>query len=335
MDYFICKYKFYNYLRKFKNFCFLFIIFLTSKALAYLIPESEIREIETIDHEVCLSKGLEITDNYSRKMYWLCRLNLINERIKKIDKGNGKNKFYITELKRIRNVIENYMQKIQNDLDYGNKENKEYSKITLRKKDAYYYNLLHFEDIDYSTTQVNTESEIKEIIEVRNIITKKKEKNKLRSDLKKFPECIVYDVGSKEFNKCLEIKNNIEQCKLMAEDKIRKKNIEDRFYCKEKSIEKYPDHLALYNSEYEELRNMKRDEFVIDRKKDETIRRRLLELNNLMSGPRLSATQLIDLRKYEEEKCLMDKQLENSMSKVLLIGECENIILSNKKIDSK
>ena len=82
-------------MRKFKNFCFLFIIFLTNKALAYLIPESEIREIETIDHEVCLSKGLEITDNYSRKMYWLCRLNLINERIKKLIKVMVKTSFIL------------------------------------------------------------------------------------------------------------------------------------------------------------------------------------------------------------------------------------------------
>lgn len=318
-------------MRKFKKFFFLFIIFLTSEVLAYLIPEEEIRKMETIDHEVCLSKGLEITDNYSKRMYWSCRLNLINNRIRETNRGNDKNKFYITELKRVRNVIKNYLQKIKSDID-----SKKSSKIViLQKKDAYYYNLLHFGDMDYDTEKVNSKSEISEILKIRESIAEKSEKSKLRENLKKFPECVVYDVGSDEFNKCLEFKNNIEKCRLIAEKKIKEKIVEDKFYCKEKAIEKYPDHLALYNSEYEELRNMKRDEFIIDRSKDEAIQRRLLELNNLMSGPRLSATQLIDLRKYEEDKCLMDKQLENSMSKVLLLGECENIVLSTNKTDNK
>lgn len=308
---------------------------MTNKTLAYLIPEEEIREMETIDHEICLSKGLEITDNYSRRMYWLCRLNLINERIEKTNRSNGKNKFYITELKRVKNVIKNYLQKIQSDIDYSGNYDKERGKVViLQKKDAYYYNLLHFGRMDYDVEMVNTEPEINEIIRVRDIMNKKNEKEKLRQDLKKFPECVVYDVGSDEFNKCFEFKNSVEQCRLMAEEKIKKRAMEDKFYCKEKAIEKYPDHLALYNSEYEELRSMKRDEFAIDRDKDEAIRRRLLELNNLMSGPRLSAPQLIDLRKYEEEKCLMDKQLENNMSRVLLLGECENIISSANKTDN-
>lgn len=308
---------------------------MAGKALAYLIPEEEIREMETIDHEICLSKGLEITDNYSRRMYWSCRLNLINERIKKTNRSNGKNKFYITELKRVKNVIKNYLQKIQSDIDYSGNYDKERDKIViLQKKDAYYYNLLHFGKIDYDVEMVNTESEINEIIKVRDVMTKKNEKEKLRQDLKKFPECVVYDVGSDEFNKCFEFKNSVEQCRLMAEKKIKERAMEDKFYCKEKAVEKYPDHLALYNSEYEELRSMKRDEFAINRDKDEAIRRRLLELNNLMSGPRLSAPQLIDLRKYEEEKCLMDKQLENNMSRVLLLEECENIMSSANKTDN-
>lgn len=293
-----------------------------------MIPENEIREIETIDHELCFSKGLELTDNYSRRMYWLCRLNLINERIKNVNNNNGKNKFYITELKRIKNIIENYMKKIQNDLNYENNyEN--YNKVILRKKDAYYYNLLNFGKIDYNVEQINNKSEIEEIIEVRKTISKENEKKKLKLDLKKFPECIIYDVGSDEFNKCLEFKNSIENCRIIAENKIKEKSMEDRFYCKQKAIEKYPDHLALYNSEYQELKNMKRDKFAINRDKEEAIQRRLLELNNLMSGPRLSASQLIDLRKYEEEKCLMDKQIENSMSRVLLLGECENMLKNN------
>ena len=66
----------YIYLRKFKIFYFLLFLLFSIKTSAYLIPEEEVREIETIDHEICLSKGVELTDNYSRRMYWQCRLNL-------------------------------------------------------------------------------------------------------------------------------------------------------------------------------------------------------------------------------------------------------------------
>ena len=321
----------YIYLRKFKIFYFLLFLLFSIKTSAYLIPEEEVREIETIDHEICLSKGVELTDNYSRRMYWQCRLNLIIKRIRKVEKSNSKNKFYVTELKRIKKVITNYIEKIQNDIDYGNENNKLYNKTILRKEDAYYYNLLHFGKIDFDTENVNKYYEIAEVIETKNALEKKKKKQKLKADLKKFPECIIYDVESEDFNKCLEFKNSVEKCKELAEKKIKERDIEDKFYCKQLAIEKYPDHFVLYNSEYQELKNIKRHEYVINRTKEAEIERRLLELNSLMSGPRLSPNQLIGLRKYEEEKCLIDKKLENSMSRVLLIGECENMILKNNK----
>jgi hypothetical protein len=116
----------------------------------------------------------------------------------------------------------------------------------------------------------------------------------------------------------------------MVMTKIKEAESRDKFECKKRSIEKYPDHLYLYNSEYMELINRKKDEFRIDTSKEEAVERRLLELNKLMSGPRLSNIQLLNLRKFEEDKCNLDKKVENNMLKMTLNEECEKMVKQGK-----
>lgn len=322
-------------MRKVIKFLVLLIFIFSKQSNAYIIPEKEVREIETFDHEICLSKGTDLKDNYSKRMYWNCRLNQINNRISKSRKLDGSNKFYIAELKKIRRVINNLIEKIQSDINTQNHIHKNEYKLVLRKNDAYYYNLLHFFSYNYDIEEINNSSEIKYVKNLEEELKIIRKKELIKRSLEKFPECIRYDIGSKEFENCLDFKNKIEDCKKIAEEKITSRVMADRFDCKKKAYEKYPDHLALYNSEYEELKNRKVDEYNIDREKDLAIQKRLVELNKLMSGPRLSSLQLINLRKFEEKKCLMDKELENNMSKIVLIGECENAfrnINKNEKV---
>jgi hypothetical protein len=296
-------------------------------AVSYRIPEQEVREMETIDHELCLSKGHDLLDYYSARMYWKCRLRLVNSRIKYSRSLNGKNKFYIRELKRIRRVIKNYIEKSESSIisdEFGEKRDED--KVTLRKQDAYYYNLLRFFDYDFEVENLNSDVSEIDIINTEKSLIEGDKKAILRNKLEKYPSCAKFDLNAREFDRCIDFQISIDKCRQMVLTKIKEAENRDKFNCKKYSVEKYPDHLYLYNSEYMELMNRKKDEFRVDQSKEEAIERRLLELNKLMSGPRLSNVQLLNLRKFEENKCNMDKKLENNMLKMTLAEECERMI---------
>lgn len=306
------------------SFCFL------KTSMAYTIPEDEVREIETQDNEFCLSRGTNTETEFGIKFYWDCRKQLINQRIKDSIDLKGKNKFYTTELKRIKKVINNVINRIEtefeNKLEYYLKEKEDY-KIVLQGKDQYYYNLLTFLNYSYPRLSINDKKEIIQILQTRKDLSRTKEENDIKKNLEKFPECIKYDIKTKEFEECINFKYKIEDCKKAVAEKLSNRDINNKFSCKQQSIDKYPDHFALYNSEYNDLKNEKLDLYNINREQQDKRQKRLRELNKLMSGPRLSKVQLIDLRKFEEKKCLMDKELENNLFKLTISNQCEEILL--------
>ena len=305
-----------------------------SNDFAYLIPENEVREIETQDNEICLARGTNTETEFGIKFYWDCRKQLIDMRIKDSINLKGKNKFYTTELKRIKKVINNVIARIESEfetkLSYYTDEHPDY-KVILRGPDQYYYNLLTFLNFNYPRLSVNDEREIKQILKTREKLRVRDEENTIKHNLEKFPECVKYDIKSKEFEDCINFKNKVEECKAVVEEKIKNRDVSSKFSCKQQSIEKYPDYMALYNSEYTDLKNQKLDKYNIDRKKELEREKRLSELNKLMSGPRLSKVQLIELRKYEEQKCLMDKELENNLFKLTISNQCENMLREREK----
>jgi hypothetical protein len=321
-----------------KLFYFFAIIFLlkNSVVFAYRIPEYEVREMETFDNEVCLSRGHSTEDEYSIRLYWSCRLSLIDERIEESLNFTGRykkgwNKFYTKELKRMKTLINNVIEKIESDFEtriesiYEN--NKEYErKLVLRGADKYYYNLLSFLSLDYYPIAINSKREINEIINFRNKQQNVEVKTILEEQLRKFPFCIKYDRDSNEFNECLRENRKVELCKEMTEERLRDNEMQIKFNCKKKAAEMYPDYMALYNSEFEELKNLKADSYNFDRNEKRRVEDRMKELNKLMSGPRLSKNQLIDIRKYEERKCLLDSQLEKNLFKIIVSDECEKLL---------
>ena len=312
---------------------FIFIFLFSFNSFGELLSEDEVRQLETEDNEICLARGTDPNTEFGIVYYWDCRKQLINERIRKARDYKGKNKFYITELKRIKKVIDNVTSKLESNfqtkLDYY--DGVDDYKIELRGNDKYYYNLLTFLNYDYPFLSINTKREIKNIIETRKKMYDIKKEDETRQNLEKFPQCIKYDIKTEEFKKCINFYLAVEECKKVVTQKMIDRDVKNKFDCKQQSVNKYPDYMALYNSEYQDLKNEKLDEFNIDRDKIAEREKRLAELNNLMSGPRLSKTQLIELRKFEEKKCLMDKELENNLFKLTIGNECENMLKEGMK----
>ena len=280
---------------------------------------------------MCLSRGHSLKNEYTIRLYWNCRIGLIQERIDKEYNHQGRNKFYIKELKRIKAVIKNITTKIESDLItkqhlFGPDEREK----VLYGEDKYYYNLLSFLKRDYTLEKVNTSKEIKKIIAYREKQLNQEKKFSVNDQLKKFPECIKYDVNSEDFKNCVNKNNKIQECKELAMQKLKEKDNEIKFKCKKEAIDKYPDYMALYNDEYEELKSVKFDQYVYDKEKIQQREQRMQELNRLMSGPRISKTQLINLRQFAEKKCLLDNEMESSYFKVSLDVECEKLLNQEK-----
>ena len=168
------------------KYIFLFLFIFINNSYAKLIPEEEVRELETQDNEICLARGINTETEFGIVFYWDCRKQLIDERIRDSRDLKGKNKFYTKELKRIRKVIDNVTSKIQSDfrmkLEYYEDEKKDY-KIELRGDDKYYYNLLTFLNYDYPLLDVNTKRKIKDIVETRARLQDDKKESDVRKNL--------------------------------------------------------------------------------------------------------------------------------------------------------
>ncbi|MDR2760221.1 MAG: hypothetical protein LBB09_00030 [Rickettsiales bacterium] len=301
---------------------------------AYRIPEDEVRKLETVDHEVCLSRGHSLESEYSVRLYWECRIFLIDDRIEDAENLRGKNKFYLTELKRIKRVIENVIERIESNfetkMEYYRPSPQERRPI-LKNIDQYYYNLLSFLSFDYSSIAINNKKKIKQVLDFRERQKAEEEKISIEEQLRRFPFCVRFNRKSKEFEECINYSRKIDECRAIIEEKLKGNENQIKFNCKKKSIEEYPDYMALYNSEFEELKSIRQDSYRFDKAEKQRIENRMLELNRLMSGPRLSKNQLINLRKYAEQKCLIDSELEKNLFRSIISNECEKLVESRGK----
>lgn len=308
---------------------YLFLFFHIQFISAYIIPEEEIRQMETIDHEVCITRGHSFNSEYTIRLYWECRLSLMSEKIDNFDHRNTRSKFYLTELKKIKKVIKNIISIIESDfqvkLDFYDPKKKE-RKIIFKGNENYYYNLLNLINITNTTTDINTKKEIEQIKKERDQKINGFKKTNKQEQLRHFPVCVKYDLKSKDFEKCIDKYMIIENCKNNITKVLKQKDDDIKFTCKKQAIELYPDYMALYNSEFEELKKIKMDSYVYNKEEIEKIQNRIYELNKLMSGPRLSKTQLIDLRKFSEQKCLIDHELEVNFFMLSLSSECDKLL---------
>ena len=298
------------------------------------------KNMEIKDHEICIMNGLEEYVDFSEINYWKCRIGLIKDKKKYVNQKVGNNKFYSRELNKIIKVMEIRLDKSNRELlnVTGNSEelhrNKKNKELVLKDSDSYYYNLLS-KKTDYPLENFNA---IKNREEIKTILAKEEEKRNnfsknIQELLKNYPECIKFRFKEELFKKCASLSDEIKKCLQKTELAIERKTIENSFLCKEDSVKEYPDHLALYNSEFEELKEIKLDKYVINRELEKKINDRKLELTNLMSGPKLSKKQLINLRKYFEKQCLMDKELGMRMFMSLMENECVDLVEKGKEME--
>lgn len=307
-------------MRKLVNRIFLFFafaVFFCGLAKAEYIDKEEVLRIDSYDHEECINK-VNMLNADALELYWSCRVNLINDYISKTKNSPEFGLDYKKELQSIKKVIL-YRKEEALDKVYQERYNKRYVQtVFLEDKDWYYFDLIN----EKFSTEIVYVQQLREIKNERQ----KSDDAKRQERLKRESVCYKYKSDAKAYNRCLESLRLSSVCLDTLEESVLEKELEYRFNCKKEANEKYPDALVFYNNEYEKLNNMsKQDKYVVDRDNEKKIINKKKELDKSISGPKLSKSQILELRKTEERNCLVDKVRNLGLFRDLLIEQCEKI----------
>lgn len=305
-----------------KNVFFVVIYFYSiNSTLADYLPKDVVIKLDNDHHNICVKKFSTNADRFL-ELYWNCRVEQI-ENYK--DTTNFKKDLgydYKKEISEVKKVVK-YRQQEAMDLYLQKTQNRRFKQtIFLEEDDWYYFNLIQEK---FTTDLIYLEQlEIKE---------KQKEKEDETEKAKKIireAKCVKYKKDSPEHNRCVKLFEAIDICLSTLEESINEKEMEYKFFCKKEAVKTYPDDLVLYNNEYQRLMNLEKDKYVIDRENDKKIEARKKELTSLMSGPKLSKIQLIELRKDKENQCIVEKQKDLELFKSILTEQCGKLEEKNK-----
>lgn len=295
---------------------FVLILFSVNYAYCEYMEKGEVVKLDNTQHERCINE-VDMKSNDALEFYWSCRVNAINDFINKIKNSREYGRNYKKELQNIKRVIM-YRKEEAMDKIFQEKYNKRYVQtVFLHDDDWYYFDIIN----EKFSSEIIYIQQIKQTKEKQKEIEIKDEKEKLRRE----STCYKYKSNKKNYNKCLESLRLSEICISTLENSVLEKELEYRYECLEKANEKYPDSLVLFNNEYERLVNLKKDKYIINREEDVKINKRKHELNGVISGPKLSKQQLVELRTDEKNNCIADRFKDLNMFRSILLEQCEKV----------
>ena len=301
-------------MRKIQKLLFLIslIIQLTS-CYSSRIPVEVIKTIEHEDDNLCMMQGVEFEYNNTRKIYWQCRLRIINQRISGEFDNYGYSLLYKKEFKRLRRIIKNRIkneeEKIIAEID-GCIDEKEHNYCIILKKQFLKENNIDYnyfscrEDLkkarDGKNDFSNLDNEyIMKILEYHDEIKKENSKNIYTVQ----NECIKYVGNAEKLKKCQIALEKIKGCYSNIDEKMFQRRIDDKIYCEKLSQKKYPDSLSKFEETKQDTLNM--------------------------LGPKMNKIDIISLREKTFNECFKDRTLKIIKFHDYLLDQCK---ISNLKI---
>ena len=304
---------------KLRNKIFLFFIFLffgINNSFSEYIVKEKVVSLDASHHENCI-ENVNMKSPDALEFYWNCRVNLINDHINEVKKDKDFDKEYRKEIQNVKRVIL-YRREEALDKIYQERYSKRYVQtVFLKDTDWYYFDIIN----EKFSTEIIYVQQLREVEFLKN---KKKEEQE-RDKRKRESLCYKYKYDLKKYTNCLETLRMSEVCMETLEESVLEKELEYKFECKKEAYTKYPDTLVLHNNEYERLMNLKKDKYIINRKQEEKEKERKKELNKMISGPKISKPQLVDLRKSEERDCLTTKVKDLDIFRSILLEQCEKV----------
>lgn len=289
---------------------FVFLLFLCS-CYSSRIPNEVLNYIEMEDDNLCMMQGVEFKNQDTRKIYWECRLRVINQRISGEFDTYGYSLLYKREFKRLRRIIKNRIkeQKRMAIAEINNSlEEKEHNYCVMLKDQSQQGSVVVYdyfkcrEDLEKLRNGDNNFSNLSNDYVIK-IFEYQNETAEIKTNTTFVErECIKYVSDEKKLKKCEEAIKKINQCSLGIDEKIMQRRIDDKIFCTKSSIEKYPDELAKFND----------------------------ASNDAISfGPKMNKIDMVGLREKEFAKCYKERTLKIVKYKDYLEEQCR---INNLKI---
>ena len=297
---------------------FLFIMLCFNNCLiAENLPEAEVFKIDNKIHDDCI-QNLDFKDETFIKLYWGCKIDIMNNLIKEYKKDGNFSHNYIQQLEKIKLIYKFRLDEGQDKLNQKLNQKRSKQKIFLEEEDGYYFNLIK--------EKYNTDLLLLNIVKTRKLQDKINKRDQQIIDFQINNRCVPYKHNKQKYNLCIFNERNKQLCIMSLDEAVKEKTMENRYKCKLEAINEYPDTLVLYNDEYEKLMNKTKYKQVrFNRHELKETEKKLKALNKKMSGPKISKEQLLIIRQEAEEYCNFNKNKELELFKSILIQNCENM----------
>ncbi len=282
------------------------VLFLLCSCYGSRLPPEVLKQVEEEDNNLCIMQGVQYKDEDTRKIYWQCRLRVMDQRIAGEFDSYGYSLLYRREFKRLRTLIKKRIkeqEKITQAEVNSTLEKKEHNYcIMLREQstnkiDAYDYAKCR-QDIENirQKSDNNSDQSNEQILKILQpldyeLITQKKSKNIIIEK-----ECVKYAINANKLKQCQEAMQKANQCIKDTSSKLIQRQIDDKLYCTKSSIEKYPDSLAKFDNTANTVSNF---------------------------GPKVEKINLIDLRNKEYKQCSVARNTKFKEYTSFLENECK------------
>lgn len=284
---------------------FSFLILISCQSNNMFLQEIQLVEFE--DDNLCMMQGLEFKDEDTRTLYWKCRLRVINQRIANQDSTYGYSLLFKGELKKLKKAIQNKIDELNEttlvEIETSIDEKEHQYCVTLRNNgsDITYFEcreeLARKRKVDDDLEILNNEEFVDNAYQIEEVIT-----NNQITIVDE--QCIQYVYDEIKLNQCLIDNQNFIKCMGNINSQLEERRINDKLYCNQVSINRYPD--SLFNNQGQNN-------------------------NDMMVGPSMNKNNIINLRNKEYETCFRQRLIKLQEYREYLENQCAVNNFSNLK----
>lgn len=284
---------------------FSFLILISCQSSNMFLQEIQLVEFE--DDNLCMMQGLEFKDEDTRILYWKCRLRVINQRIANQEDNYGYSLLFKGELKKLKKAIQNKIDELNEttlvEIETSIDEKEHQYCVTLRNNgsDMTYFEcreeLARKRKVDDDLEILNNEEFVDNAYQIEEVIT-----NNQITIVDE--QCIQYVYDEIKLNQCLIDNQNFIECMGNINSQLEERRINDKLYCNQVSINRYPD--SLFNNQGQNN-------------------------NDMMVGPSMNKNNIINLRNKEYETCFRQRLIKLQEYREYLENQCAVNNFSNLK----
>lgn len=284
---------------------FSFLILISCQSSNMFLQEIQLVEFE--DDNLCMMQGLEFKDEDTRILYWKCRLRVINQRIANQEDNYGYSLLFKGELKKLKKAIQKKIDELNEttlvEIETSIDEKEHQYCVTLRNNggDMTYFEcreeLARKRKVDDDLEILNNEEFVDNAYQIEEVIT-----NNQITIVDE--QCIQYVYDEIKLNQCLIDNQNFIKCMGNINSQLEERRINDKLYCNQVSINRYPD--SLFNNQGQNN-------------------------NDMMVGPSMNKNNIINLRNKEYETCFKQRLIKLQEYREYLENQCAVNNFSNLK----